>query len=63
MGRIIWQVYGAGSFLRHPFFLILTSDSSLLIHMLRQGFTALFFLLVGLPFPASRTKEGLVDSS
>lgn len=63
MGRIIWRVYGAGSFLRHPFFLILTNDSHLLIYMLGQGFTVQSFPVVGLPFPASRTKESLVDGS
>lgn len=59
MGRIIWPVYGAGSFLRHPFFLILTGDSLLLVYMPGRRFTVQFFPGLGSPSPASRTKEGL----
>lgn len=61
MGRVIWQVYGEGSFHRCLFFLILTSDSLLLIYMLGQCFTIQFLPMVGSPFPARWTKESLVD--
>lgn len=60
MGRVIEQVYGEGSFHRSLFFLILISDS-LLIYMLGLCFIVQFLPVVGSPFPACWTKEGLVD--
>jgi len=55
----LWcRLFSQTSFLLDP-----DHDSRLLIYMLGQGFTVQSFPVVGLPFPAGRTKESLMDGS